>query len=66
MESFGIFCLFTLLIGLLVGLYHLLLYTFKNDHTGNRVIAIIAIIAVDLYYLYSVFHHGLWMLLRNR
>lgn len=65
MENFGIFCLFILLIAVIIGI-PLLLFYLRNDpnHTGIFTLLIIEI--TSLYYIYSVFHHGLWMLLRGR
>ena len=38
----------------------------ESDGNSFGMFSLLVIELVVLYYLYSVFHHGLWMLLRGR
>lgn len=73
METFGIFCLFVILMTVVIGIpwvFYILQENPESDgkSDGNSfgMFSLLVIEIVVLYYLYSVFHHGLWMLLRGR
>lgn len=66
MENFGIFCLFVLSIGTLIGLiYYIIKYGMNPNHHDSSFWAT-TIASVDLIFIYYMFHHGLWMIIRGR
>lgn len=71
MENFGIFCLFAILMVAVIGIPYLLVKIFNSNNHDSYGIAILILFLLGaeagiLYYLYWVFHHGLWMILRGR
>ena len=66
MENFGIFCLFVLLIGALIGLsYYIIKYGMSPDHHDSSFWAT-AIVSADLLFIYYMFHHAMWMIIKGR
>ena len=68
MENFGIFCTFVIAISILVGITHLLrtIWVDKSGNDGNAETALIMVLVLDLLYLFIMYHHGLWMIIRDR